>query len=79
MYFNPKKITELREKQGLSRENLADLAGLSYNAIWRIEESSRVPSVDTLGLIAKALNTRNINQFFDQEQPAIAKKGQGKC
>ncbi len=49
----------------MSREELAAKAGLSYNAIYRIETGQREPMASTLGAIAKALNTRRIGAFFD--------------
>lgn len=65
MKFNPDRIRERREALCMSREELAAKAGLSYNAIYRIETGQREPMASTLGAIAKALNTRRIGAFFD--------------
>jgi transcriptional regulator with XRE-family HTH domain len=67
MKFNPDRIRERRESFGMTREELATKAGLSYNAIWRIETGQREPMASTLGAIAKALNTRRISAFFDMD------------
>lgn len=50
-----KKIKLERTKKGLSQEKLALEAGLSRNAIWKIETNRVSPTLDTLEKIAKAL------------------------
>jgi transcriptional regulator with XRE-family HTH domain len=67
MKFCPEKIKERREELRISREELAQKAGLSYNAIWRIETGQREPLASTLGAIAKALETKRISMFFEDE------------
>jgi transcriptional regulator with XRE-family HTH domain len=59
------RIRERREALAMTREQLAEKAGLTYNAIYRIETGQREPMASTLGAIAKALNTRRISTFFD--------------
>jgi len=67
MKFCPENIQKRREDLGMTREELAKKAGLSYNAIWRIETGQRDPLASTLGAIAKALETRRISMFFEGE------------
>ena len=67
MKFCPENIQKRREELGMSREELAQKAGLSYNAIWRIENGQREPLASTLGAIAKALETKRISMFFEDE------------
>jgi len=67
MKFCPENIQKRREKLKMTREELAKKAGLSYNAIWRIETAQRDPLASTLGAIAKALDTRRISMFFEDE------------
>ena len=51
-----KRIQTLREKRGLSVQELADRAGTTYQSIWRIErEAQRDPSVALMKGIARAL------------------------
>lgn len=50
------KIKFERQKQGLSQEEFALKAGLSRNAIWKIESGRVSPTLDTLEKIARALN-----------------------
>lgn len=49
------KIKFERIKKGFSQERLANEAGLSRNAIWKIESGRANPTIDSLEKIAKAL------------------------
>ncbi len=49
------KIKLERMKKGFSQEKLANEAGLSRNAIWKIESGRVRPTVDSLEKIAEAL------------------------
>lgn len=50
-----KRVKDLRIKQGLSQEELADKTGLSLRTIQRIENGESVPRGDTLKRLAVAL------------------------
>jgi len=67
MKFCPENIQKRREELGMSREELAQKAKLTYNAIWRIETGQREPLASTLGAIAKALETKRISMFYEDE------------
>ena len=49
------KIKFERQKKGLSQEALALEAGLSRNAIWKIESGRVSPTIETIEKIARAL------------------------
>ena len=49
------KIKFEREKRGLTQKKFADKAGLSRNAVWKIESGKVSPSIDTLEKISNAL------------------------
>ena len=49
------KIKFERQKKGYSQETLALEAGLSRNAIWKIESGRVSPTIESLEKIAKAL------------------------
>jgi transcriptional regulator with XRE-family HTH domain len=49
------RVRELREERGLTITDLANRAGLTRNAVSRIELGHRTPSVDTADKIAHAL------------------------
>ena len=50
------KIKFERQKKGFSQEVLALEAGLSRNAIWKIESGRVSPTIESLEKIAKALD-----------------------
>lgn len=50
------KIRLERQKRGFSQEEFAEKAGLSRNAIWKIESGKVSPTLDTLEKIAAALD-----------------------
>ena len=51
-----KRIQTLREKRGLSVQELAERAGTTYQSIWRIERGAQLdPSVALMKGIARAL------------------------
>jgi len=64
MEFNGEKIKERRVKLGMSRKSLAKVAGITYNAVWRIETGQREPLAGTLVILAKALRLKTVNYFF---------------
>jgi XRE family transcriptional regulator, master regulator for biofilm formation len=50
------RIQALREKRGLSVQELADRAGTTYQSIWRIERGDqRDPSISLVKAIARTL------------------------
>ena len=50
-----KRVRELREERGLTISELADQAGLTRNAVSRIELGTRTPSATTVKKLAKGL------------------------
>jgi len=61
-------IRNLRETAGLSRQELADRAGISESAIARLERGQASPAVATLELLAKGLGLR-LSVKFESPQP----------
>jgi transcriptional regulator with XRE-family HTH domain len=59
-------IRELRNEQNLSLRDLADLSGLSVNAISKIERGENSPTVASLHQLASALGVQ-ITDLFRQE------------
>jgi transcriptional regulator with XRE-family HTH domain len=49
-------LRRLRQDRGLTQEELADLAGLNRNFVGMIEREENAPTVDTLEVLAKALD-----------------------
>ncbi len=50
-----KRLTEAREKAGLSRKDLADKLDVGQNTIWRWEAGERQPSIEKIQAIARIL------------------------
>lgn len=71
------RIRALREKRGLSLRKLAELCGLSINAISRIERGENSPTVSSLHQLASALEVP-ITDFFmsEHEQSIVFVKGE---
>ena len=61
------KIKELRNKQGLTQEELADRAELSKGFISQLERDMTSPSIATLEDLLQCLGT-TLGEFFMEEQ-----------
>lgn len=49
------RVARLRKDQDLSQRGLADLSGVSFGFVSRIEKGQRSPSVETIRKLADAL------------------------
>ncbi|MBP5496755.1 MAG: helix-turn-helix transcriptional regulator [Bacteroidales bacterium] len=61
------KVAELRKKQGLSQEELADKCGLHRTYIGFIERGEKSPTLNTVEKILNGLNI-NINELWEVMQ-----------
>lgn len=59
------KIKTLRKSKGLTMEQLGTSVGCTRQAIFKYENGSRVPDLDTLASIAVSLNVRAIDLLPD--------------
>lgn len=66
-------IRNIRLNKGLTQEVLAEKAELSRNTIVNFENKKRVPRVDDLGKIAKALDVE-VSIFFQENPTPLRKK-----
>jgi transcriptional regulator with XRE-family HTH domain len=57
MPWNPETLRRLRERRGLTQAALAEKAGTHPVSIAKYETGTRVPSVEQLEKLAKALKT----------------------
>ena len=64
-------IKDIRSKQGITQELLAEDAQLSRNTIVNFETGKRIPRVDDLVKIAKALGVE-VSIFFQENPTASA-------
>lgn len=53
---NVQKLRELRKRRALSLQELGELAGVSYNSVWRIEHGKHGARPKTIRALAKALD-----------------------
>ena len=60
------KLAELREKQGISQEQLAWKSTVSRHAISEVELGKRIPTLKTALLLARTLNC-SVNGIFTLE------------
>jgi transcriptional regulator with XRE-family HTH domain len=51
-----RNLRRIRQKTGLSQEELADRAGLNRNYVGMIEREENAPTVDALEQLSEALN-----------------------
>ena len=63
------QIRKLRKQRGLSLRALAELCGLSANAISLIERSENSPNVSSLLQMAIALNVPITDFFYQEKEP----------
>ena len=64
MKFNSEQIRKRRLELKMSRSALTEVAGITYNAVWRIETGQREPLAGTLAALANALRLKSVNHFF---------------
>lgn len=65
--FIGKNIFKLRSSMGFSQEKLSEVAGVSYQTIFRAESKGVVPRGGNLGKIAKALGVTESDLYKDPE------------
>ncbi len=58
------RLRKLREKAGLSLRQLANLSGVEFSTVHRIEQGSVSPRLATLTKLAKALKV-NVRDLLD--------------
>jgi transcriptional regulator with XRE-family HTH domain len=56
-----KRIRALRTERGLTQGEVCELAGISIDAVTRIERGSRIPTLDTLEKLALAFQVRVVD------------------
>lgn len=61
------KLKILRKSNGLTQKKLADISGVSENAIKQYESNKRIPRIEQLKLLADALG-QSPNYFLSDEQ-----------
>lgn len=68
-----RRVRELRGERGFTQEELCERAGISVDAISRIEGGSRTPTLDTIESVAEALGVSPL-AFFDPDMKTAPSK-----
>ncbi len=63
------RIRELRAARGLTQEQLCEAAGISVDAVNRIENGTRVPTLTTLASLARALGVEVVDLVRTEAPP----------
>ena len=71
MKFN-EKLIELRKKQGLSQEELAEKIFVTRQAVSRWETGDTIPNIDTLKLLSKLFDV-SINTLLGSPRELVCK------
>lgn len=66
-------LREKREQAGLTLEELAQSTGYSIGFLSHLENGSRNPSMDTMRVLASALDSKVSEIFFPEESEAKKK------
>jgi transcriptional regulator with XRE-family HTH domain len=61
-----RRIRELRAERGLTQEQLCERAGISIDAVSRIEGGTRVPTLDTIERLARAFSVAPVTFLGDK-------------
>jgi transcriptional regulator with XRE-family HTH domain len=70
-------LKEAREKRGISKYLIAQESGLSQQAIGYMEKGHRIPSLETVLRVAKAMNV-DLAEIVKQAQAEVSKQQQTK-
>ncbi len=73
----PKRLKDARKEAGHTRMGLSLLAGLGNNAVSRIEDEGRMPTIDTVEQLARALGVPASWLAFGIHAAPPAKKSYG--
>jgi transcriptional regulator with XRE-family HTH domain len=73
----PARLRELRERQGLSREELAHKAGTSEHSVTKLEIGSRAPSLELASRLAAALGC-TVDSLLQPPEADIGPRGRGR-
>lgn len=65
-----KRITQLREKKGISTNKLANLSGISQSYLREIELEKKNPTIEMISYICDALNI-SLVEFFNEANQNI--------
>lgn len=60
-------LKKFRKENGLSQTELADLSGISFKYIYKLERGKANPSIKIVDILAKSLGVSPISFFLDED------------
>ncbi|MDK3208390.1 helix-turn-helix transcriptional regulator [Clostridioides difficile] len=66
-----KNLKKIRKQKELTQIQLAEISDISRNALINYENDKRIPNIDTLSKLAKALKIEKTIFYFDIENEVI--------
>ena len=60
-------LKRFRKENGLSQLELAELSGISFKYIYKLERGKANPSIKIIDILAKSLGVSPISFFLDEE------------
>ena len=71
-----KRLSEIRQQQGLSQRRAAELSGLTHSAISTIEQDKVSPAISTLQKLLKVYGL-SLSEFFSEPEKPVEMGSQG--
>ena len=62
-----KNLRRFRKENGLSQVELADVSGISFKYIYKLERGKANPSIKVVDILAKSLGVASISFFLDED------------
>ncbi len=73
----PRRLRELRERAGQSREQLAVNSGISIYMLLKLESGERAPTFAAAVKLAKALDC-TLDELAEEPKEGLARRGRGR-
>lgn len=61
-----KNLKRFRKENGLTQHQLADICGISFKYIYKLERGRANPSIKIIDILAKSLGVSPISFFLDE-------------
>lgn len=68
-----KRLSEIRQQQGLSQRRAAELSGLTHSAISTIEQDKVSPAISTLQKLLKVYGL-SLSEFFSEPENLMSRR-----
>ena len=62
-----KKLRKFRKENGLTQSGLAEVSGISFKYVYKLEKGEANPTIKIVDILAKTLGVPTISFFLDEE------------